>query len=163
MIPPSSHPSQLRNLIEAIDEVAPERKTRVAPVFHRLAEEIKRKGMIIIISDLFVPVPELLKGLQHFKHRRHDVLLFHVMDPMEISFDFDENTLFEGLEGYPSLLAEPRALRKAYREAVDRFITDVRRGATGYRIDYKLIRTSDHLDTVLSTYLASRSRVGKRR
>lgn len=158
LFPPSSHPSMLKNLIESIDEVTPDRKSRVGPVFHRLAEEIKKRGMIILISDLFVPVPELLKGLQHFKHRRHDVLLFHVMDPMELSFDFKENTLFDGLESYPKLLAEPRALRKAYREAVGRFLTDVRRGATGYRIDYVLLKTSDSLGVALSSYLASRGR-----
>jgi uncharacterized protein (DUF58 family) len=158
MIPPSAHPSALKNLIEAIDVVEPQRKTDVGPVFHRLAEEIKRRGMIIVISDFFVPVPQLLKGLQHLKHRRHDVLLFHVMDPMELSFDFKENTLFKGMEERPDLLAEPRALRKAYREAVDRFITEVRRGSTGYRIDYRLIRTSDSLDAALSSYLASRGR-----
>ncbi|MCZ6602755.1 MAG: DUF58 domain-containing protein [Planctomycetota bacterium] len=158
LIPPSSHPSMLKNLIDAVDAVAPGKKTRVAPVFHRLAEEIKRRGMIILISDLFVPVPELLKGLQHFKHRRHDVLLFHVMDPKEISFDFKENTLFKGMEGYPDLLAEPRSLRKAYRSAVQRFITDVRRGSTAFRIDYNLIQTSESLGTALSSYLASRNR-----
>ena len=158
MIPASSHPSTLKNLIEAIDEVKPQRKTNVAPVFHRLAEEIKRKGMIIVISDLFVPVADLLKGLQHLKHRRHEVLVFHVMDPMELSFDFKDNTLFKGMEEYPDLLAEPRALRKAYRQAVDSFITEIKRGSTAHRIDYTLIRTSHQLDVALSTYLASRGR-----
>ena len=162
VMPPSSHPSTLLNLIETIDDASTTRKTSLAPVFHRLAEEIKRKGMVVVISDFFVPVPDLLAGLQHLKHKRHEVLLFHVMDEKEITFDFKDNTLFRGMEGYGDLLAEPRNLRQAYVEAVERFIQQIRRGSTAHRIDYTLLKTSDPLDVALSTYLATRSKTRTR-
>jgi uncharacterized protein (DUF58 family) len=138
-------------------EAAPgERKTSAGPIFHDLAERFKKRGIAIIFSDLFDDVEAILAGLKHFRHRRHEVVLFHVLDPAEIDFPFDQMTLFRGLEDLPELLAEPRALRSAYLEELQKFTHRIKQGCRQQRIDYVPVRTDQSLEVVLSSYLASR-------
>jgi hypothetical protein len=93
------------------------------------------------------------RGLEMLKHRRHDVLVFHVLDDDEMSFPFAGTTRFEGMEELPNLLCDPRALRDGYLEALDEYLTEVRRGCSRRGIDYTLVRTGDYLDAVLSKFL----------
>ena len=158
IIPPSAHPSTLRTLLTIADEASLDRKTNVAALFGRMAEEIKRRGLVVIISDLMTDRAEILRGLQHLRYRRHEVIVFHILDPEELDFSFRENVLFKGMEGMGDLLAEPKALRAAYLDAVDRFMTDVRRGCRDTGVDYVQLRTSDPLEIALSAYLARRAR-----
>ena len=88
--------------------------------------------------------------------RRHDILVFHVMDDDEMNFPFTGTTQFEGMEELPDLLCDPRALRDGYMEALEEYLVEVRRGCTRLGIDYQLIRTSDYLDAVLSKFLHHR-------
>ncbi|MBI3464611.1 MAG: DUF58 domain-containing protein, partial [Planctomycetes bacterium] len=81
---PSSHPSHLKQLFHVMDETVPERKTAVGPIFHDLAERLKHRAVVIILSDLFDDVAPMMAGLKHFRHRRHDVIVFHVLDPAEM-------------------------------------------------------------------------------
>src|SRR5262249_31320228 len=100
-------------------------------------------------------------GLKHFRHRRHEVVIFHVLDPAELDFPFRQTTLFKGLEQLPDVLADPAALRKAYLEQFNRFLREVKTGCRNPRIDYVPMRTDQPLDVALSSYLASRMmRVG---
>jgi hypothetical protein len=98
----------------------------------------------------------VLAGLKHFRHRRHEVVIFQVLDPAEIDFPFQDTTLFKGLESFPHVLSEPRALRKTYQEEFESFLTEVRRGCRGNNIDHVLMRTDQRLDIALSAYLAAR-------
>ena len=111
---------------------------------------------MIIFSDLLDDVDSLLAGLKHFRHRRHEVVLFHVLDPAEVDFPFDEMMLFRGLEGLPELVAEPRALRQAYLDELQKFTHRLKQGCRQQRIDYVPVRTDQSLEVVLSSYLASR-------
>jgi uncharacterized protein (DUF58 family) len=110
----------------------------------------------VILSDLFDDVPAMLAGLKHFRHRRHEVVLFHVLDPAELDFPFQQVTLFKGLEELPDVLTDPRALRKAYLQEFQGFLNQVRQGCRALRIDYVEMRTDQPLDVALSSYLASR-------
>ena len=92
--------------------------------------------MVVIFSDLFDDVPAMLAGLKHFRHRRHEVILFHVLDPAELDFPFQEATLFKGLEQLPNVLSDPRALRKAYLSEFGAFLRQVRQGCRAQRADY---------------------------
>ena len=152
----SSHPSHLKQLLHVMDESVPERKTSIGPIFHDLAERLKKRGIVLILSDLFDDVGSLLAGLKHFRHRRHEVILFHVLDPAELDFPFDQVTLFKGLEELPDVLTDPRALRKAYLQEFNEFLRQVRQGCRAQRIDYLELRTDQPLDVALSSYLASR-------
>jgi glycine/D-amino acid oxidase-like deaminating enzyme len=96
------------------------------------------------------------RGLEMLKHRRHDVLVFHVMDDDELTFPFTGSTRFEGMEEQPHLLCDPRALRDGYLEALEEFLVEVRRGCVRRAIDYMLVKTGDYLDASLSKFLHQR-------
>ena len=152
----SSNPSHLKQLLHVMENVQPRRKTHAGPIFHDLAERLKRRGLVIVLSDLFDDVPSMLAGLKHFRHRRHEVVVFHVLDPAELDFPFRQTTLFHGLEQLADVLTDPRAMRKAYLAEFEKFLHAVRRGCRSQRIDYVLLRTDQPLDVALSSYLASR-------
>ena len=157
-LPPSSHPSHLKLLLHELSQTEPDHLTDVADVFHRLAEQIPRRGLVVLLSDLFLDLDSLRRSLQHFRHKRHEVVVLHVMHEDELEFPFQDNTLFRGLEIDREVLTEPRALRQAYLEAVGRFLGRVRRLCAAGGIDYMLMSTSDPLDAALASYLAFRQR-----
>jgi len=152
----NSNPSHLRQILKVLESVDPREKTATGPIFHELAERLRRRGVVLILSDLFDDVPSMLAGLKHFRHRRHDVVIFHVLDPAELEFPFHRPTLFRGLEQLPDVLTDPRSLRRAYLEEFTRFRHEVRRGCRSYQMDYQTMRTDQSLDVALSSYLASR-------
>ena len=113
--------------------------------------------MVAIFSDFFDDVPRILAGLKHFRHRRHEVIVFHILDPAELEFPFRETTLFKGMEGLPEILTEPHALRRAYQAEIRDYLSEIKKGCQMINIDYVPLRTDQDLDGPLSTYLASRS------
>lgn len=154
----SSNPSHMEQMLHVMEESRPERKTSTGPIFHDLAERFKKRGIVVILSDLFDDVASMLAGLKHFRHRRHEVVVLHVLDPAELEFPFQEATLFEGLEDWPDVVAEPRALRNAYLDEFNRYLRELQQGCRMHRIDYVPVRTDQSLEVVLSSYLASRQR-----
>jgi uncharacterized protein (DUF58 family) len=158
-LPASSHPNHLKLLLHELQETHPDEKTDVSTVFPELARQIRRRGMIVLFSDLFLPIPTLAESLKQFRLRRHEVIVFHVMDNDELTFPFEDNTLFRGLEDPVQLHTEPRALRRSYLEAVERFLADVRKTCASAGVDYVLMNTKDPLDAVLGSYLTFRSKI----
>jgi len=156
LINASANPSHLKQLLYVMENSRPQRKTRTGPIFHDLAERLKRRGLVLILSDLFDDVPSMMAGLKHFRHRRHEVVVFHVLDPAELDFPFRQTTLFRGMEELPDVLTDPRALRGAYLDEFGKFLQSVRKGCRAQRIDYVLLRTDQSLEVALSSYLASR-------
>jgi len=155
-IPTSSSMGHLRPILGTLASSTAQNKTDLGIVLNTLAERIQRRGLIILISDLFDRPEVILKSLQHFSHKRHDVIVFHVLDEYELTFPFERMTLFEGLEEYPKLLVDPRSLRKAYLEEVNRFCEEMRKGCVKQMIDYVRISTDQDLDVELTKYLAGR-------
>ena len=155
-IPTSSSMGHLRPILGTLASSNAQNKTDLGVVLNTLAERIQRRGLIVLISDLFDKPETLLKSLQHFSHKRHDVIVFHVLDEYELTFPFERMTLFEGLEEYPKQLVDPRSLRKAYLEEVNKFCEEVRRGCVKQMVDYVRISTDQDLDVELTKYLASR-------
>jgi len=156
LVRPSSNPSHLEQILHVMQEATADRKTATGPIFHDLAERFKKRGIVVILSDLFDDVDSMMAGLKHFRHRRHEVVLFHVLDPAELDFPFKKTTLFRGLEELPQVLVEPRSLRKAYLREFDAYVRRLKRGCRMHRIDYVQMRTDQSLDVALSSYLASR-------
>ena len=152
----SSNPSHLKQLLHVMEESVPERKTNTGPIFHDLAERLKKRGVVVILSDLFDDVNSMLAGLKHFRHRRHEVILFHVLDPAELDFPFRQMTLFKGMEQLPDVLTDPRALRQAYLKEFGAFLQAVKKGCRAQHVDYVQLRTDQSLEIALSSYLASR-------
>ena len=155
-IPTSSSMGHLRPILGTLAQSEGKNKTDLGAVLNTLAERIQRRGLIILISDLFDKPDVILKSLQHFSHKRHDVIVFHVLDEYELTFPFERMTLFEGLEDYPKQLIDPRSLRKAYLAEVNQFCEDIRKGCVKQMIDYVRISTDQDLDVQLTKYLASR-------
>ncbi len=160
-IPPSSAPSHLRILLDAMGMESSGTKSGIGETLHDIAERMKRRGIALLFSDLFTDIDQLLRGMRHLKHKRHEVILFHVLDADEITFPFKNATRFEGLEDEEALTIEPNAIRKQYLEAFSEFVKQVEKGCREMGADYVQLRTDLPVDTTLSKYLASRSAQGK--
>jgi uncharacterized protein (DUF58 family) len=156
IVPPRSQHTHIDALIKAMDVSRPREKTDLEKILRRVAESTANRGMIVLISDLLADREQLFRGLELLRHRRHDVLVFHVMDDDELNFPFAGTTRFEGMEELPQLTCDPRALRDGYLEALEEYLVEVRRGAARQGIDYTLVRTGDYLDAVLSKFLHHR-------
>lgn len=156
-VPLSSSPSHLRNLVGVLSEEPGQDATDMGEVLARVADRIKRKSLLILISDLFDTPEQIDKGLRQLRHDRHEVMLFHLMDPDELQFPFQRMTRFEGLEDYPDLLANPNALREAYLKEVEGYLGHVKKQCRNNRIHYGLVDTSRRFDVVLTEFLAARS------
>lgn len=156
LVRPAGNPSRIKDILQIMDQAAAERKTSTGPIFHELAERFKKRGIVIVISDLFDDVEAMLAGLSHLRHRRHEVILLHVLDPAELEFPFEQVTLFQGLEQMPQVLVEPRGLRKAYLAEFNDYLWRLRRGCRMHQIDHVLMRTDQPVEAVLSSFLASR-------
>ncbi|MCG3181390.1 MAG: hypothetical protein BIFFINMI_03778 [Phycisphaerae bacterium] len=154
---PSNHPTHWKTLIHEMAGKTGPKKTGIRAVLDDLAERMGRRGLVAVFSDLFDSVDEILAGLKHMRYRRHEVILFHLLDPDERTFPFKQTTLFEGMEQMPHILTEPRALRQRYLEEVDLFCSRLKKGCRDMGVDYHLMDTSDRLDVTLSQYLAARS------
>jgi uncharacterized protein (DUF58 family) len=156
LIRPSSNPTQLKGLLRVMEQADARRKTRTGPIFHELAERLTRRGIVVVLSDLFDDVDSMLAGLKHFRHRKHDVIVFHLVDPAELDFPFHEITMFKGLEALGEVVTDPRSLRTAYLREVNAYLQQVRTGCRAQQVDYLLVRTDRPLEAVLTKFLAAR-------
>ena len=155
-VPAKSSPAHLRLLLHELNIAAGAKKTNLDTLFHDLAERIQRRGMIVVISDLFFDVEKILLGLRHFRHKRHEVIVLNVLARDEVEFDFQNMTLFDGMEDWGELLVNPRAIKEAYRAEVDEFTRTMKSGCLRNQIDFVQITTDTKLDVALSAYLAAR-------
>jgi len=162
VVPPSAKANHIKLLVHALDTAETKEKTSIELICHNLAEKIDRRGMVCLISDLFVDIEGLIRGLQHFRHRNHEVMVLHVLDEDELTFPFQGNTQFEGLEDTGRLTVQPRALREGYLEAIQTFCSDLQRRCVAQQIDYKLVSTADNLGAALSSFLAAKAAAAKK-
>ena len=146
-------------IFDVLEQTRPQGETQLVPVLHELAETIRQRALIVILSDLFVE-PELLRGcFQHLRFRKHDVAVFHLLDPQELSFDFRRPMRFLDMEGGPSIFAEPneiaeryhKALRQLPRRRCSRSCSSRPSTITASRID-------DDYEQVLMRFLVGRTR-----
>jgi len=156
IVPSRSQTTHIDAICNAMHVSKPRDKTDIERILRRITETIPQRGMIILVSDFLVDREPLLKGLEMLCQRRHDILVFHVLDDDEVTFPFAGTTRFEGMEELPHLLCDPRALRDGYLEALEEYLVEVRRGCTRLGIDYQLVGTGDYLDAVLSKFLSHR-------
>jgi uncharacterized protein (DUF58 family) len=153
---PASQPSHFKECLRILSGGPGGEKTNLGATLHDLAERIRRRGLVLLFSDLFDDENEIVSGLQHLRYGRHEVVVFHVLDAAELDFPFSESTLFRGLEGLPELLTDPRGVRDSYLENLRRFMAAVERGCRNQNIDYVLLRTDAEIGPALAAYLAKR-------
>src|SRR5437763_550772 len=121
MVRPAGNPSHLEQLLSVMEAAAPKQKTAAGPIFHELAQRLTRRGVVIVLSDFLDDLASLAAGLTHFRYRKHDVILLHVLDPAELEFPFRGPTDFVGLEGFPGVPADPQIIRSAYLQELSNF------------------------------------------
>jgi uncharacterized protein (DUF58 family) len=155
-IQPRQGPGHLRLLMEKLENNQAGGETTLADTFHHLAESLKRRGLVIILSDLFDDADPLVAALKHFRHQKHEVLVLQVLDPAEIEFPFDDVTRIEDMENGREITSDPRAFRKAYLDELGKHLDTIRAGCRSATIDYVVARTDQPFDLFLGTYLARR-------
>jgi uncharacterized protein (DUF58 family) len=158
-IPPRAHPTQFRRILDSLDGIEPGGETDVGAVLHEAAERTKRRGLIIVISDLIDNEESIASGLGHFRHNNHEVIVFHTMDPAELEFPYDRLTRFKDMEGAGRVVVNPKSLRARYLSRINQFTDTVKRDCFERRISYELCDTSQPYDRFLAAYLDKRSRI----
>jgi uncharacterized protein (DUF58 family) len=122
----------------------------------QLAEIASRRSLIMIFSDLFDDRAEALKRLLQLRARKNDVAVFHLLDPAELTFPFDDLTLFLSMEDERKLEVNPREIKRSYLTEFQAFLSQVRSSCAEADVDYELVRTDERLDSVLLRFLARR-------
>lgn len=157
---PQSKAGHLRTVLGTIERLSPARGTTVVEQLHRTAELLTRRGIVVLISDLYDDPEEIIGGLEHLKFKGNEVIVFHVLDEQEMDFDFNEPVLLEDSETDEQMQILPDVLRADYIRAVKEHIDALRDGTTRNKIDYEVLKTSAPLDAALFSYLARRSEMG---
>lgn len=159
IIPPKAKKSQVYELLKAISEIKPSEKTKTALCLNSIAEKIKKRGLIIIISDLFDDVESILMALKHFRHKKNEVIVFQILDPLERSFAFGRDAIFKDLETEEEMTTQPYQIQKAYTDAMNTFLNSIRTSCLNSGIEYNLIDTSMPFDKALFSYLSKRAKL----
>jgi len=156
-IPPRAKRGYLMEILHALEERRPSGETNVGKILEEVAGKMRRRGLVILISDLLDEPEEILKGLRLFRFKGNDVIVFHLLDAAELELPFDGNILFEDIEESSlRVTADPQAIRKVYRKVVEEFVDHLRKECREQAIDYQLLSTSTPLDQVLVSYLGWR-------
>ena len=155
-LPTLSRRDQLNAIINSLNTDTPANKTGLYEILLESAETYPRRGLMVLISDLFGDPQPTLRGLRLLRQRGHDVLVLQVMDDDELEFPFTGSATFEDLESDTRLTCNPKALRDGYLEAVEEFLAVLRRGCAQAGVDYALVRTRDPLDAALAEFLSRR-------
>jgi uncharacterized protein (DUF58 family) len=159
-VPPCSRSGQLRTILGCIERLQPGRGTALSNQMHRVAEMLTRRGIIVLISDMYEESEALITGLEHLRFRGNEVIVFHVMDRQEMEFEFNEPVVLEDCETQEQMHVLPDLLREEYRRAVQMHVEAIKLGAAQNRIDYELLKTSEPLDAALFSFLARRCEFG---
>ncbi len=156
-IPPRSRVSHMRTILSELESGKPGGETELGKVFHDLVPKLHRRGLLIIISDCFGEVANFLKALAHFRHARHEILVFQIWHPDELSFQFKGWTQFECMErdGVKHLL-DPAILRQAYLANLEKFRSDLTRGCRRHKVDLVPFTTDEPYAKALAAYLSRR-------
>jgi uncharacterized protein (DUF58 family) len=142
---------------ETVSDSAGRNACPTGPLWQRLAERIPRRSMVILVSDAFAPLPELLLGLRRFRHARHEVLLLQVVAPEEADFPFRHGTRFRSLEDGRQITIDPQRFRADYRRAFDEFIEKLRHESGRMGVDHYLLRTDRPVAEALGEFLMRRA------
>lgn len=157
-IPPRRIPAHLSAVFDVLEQARPKGETRLAAALHELAETARQRALVVIFSDLFIDPTELRGCFEHLRFRKHDVAVFHLLDPLELSFEFRRPTRFLDLEGGEAVFAEPNAIAERYHRALAVYLEQVRRIVLESAVDYRRVDLAEDYERVLSRFLIERSR-----
>ena len=156
-IKPSNSPAQWRIITSELTQVPRLKKTRTGRILDQLAEKLTHRSLLVLLSDFFDDMDSIQQGLRHLRYKKHEVMAFQVLDPMEVAFPFEDVTLFKGLEEMGELLTEPRALREGYLAQLQLFTDSLKKICRTMHIDFARMNSGEPLDVALSGFLATRA------
>ena len=154
---PSNSPGQWKTITHELLLVPRLKKTGTGRVLDQLAEKLTHRSLVVVLSDFFDDMDSVQQGLRHLRYRKHEVIAFQVLDPMEVEFPFQDVTLFKGLEEMGELLTEPQSLRQGYLAELSEFTSQLKRICRGLHIDFTQLNSGQPLDVALSGFLAVRA------
>jgi len=158
-LPPRLGPSHLQRVLGELDRIKAGGDTSLAGPMTSMAEGLKRRGLVIIISDLLDSVDALRSALSRFRFQGHDLIVFHIMDNAELTFPFDSLTEFTDLESGQQTTVSPAGMRATYMRELKQYLSDVQKACADVKADYSLFDTQAPLELALSEYLHRRSRL----
>ena len=153
-IPPRRNASHLQIILDAL----PTGGTQLVPMLHELAEKARRRALVVILSDCFCDGAELRDALQHLRFQKHDLALFHLLDPLELAFEFDRPVRFVDMEGSQSIVTEPATVRAEYQAQLKRFLGKLRDDCHEFNADYRRVTIDQPYGQVLADFLTERAR-----
>ncbi|MDA7684042.1 DUF58 domain-containing protein [Akkermansiaceae bacterium] len=155
-IPPSRRPAQLQHIFESLASVEPKGETGLIEALHTVAEKIQQRALVIVLSDFFVESDELAATLQHLRFRKHDIAMFHLLDPQEVAFHFERPHRFVDLEEGTAVVAEPNLIVDEYHAALNEFLEATEKGSYDVNADYQLLQTDANIEEVVSNFVTGR-------
>lgn len=158
-LPPKVTRAYLQEILKNLVNIKASEKTNTAKCLSSVAEKINRKGLVIIISDFLDDVDSIVQSVKHFRYKKNDVIVFQILDPMERSFAFGKDAIFQDMETEEELSTQPFQIHKAYKQAMDEFIGKIKKECLNSNIDYYLVDTSTPFDKVLLSYIQKRSKL----
>ncbi len=158
-IPPKATSQNLKVILTTLANVRGFGQTNTAASLNSVAERIKRRGLVIVFSDLFDNQEAVINSLKHFRYKKNEVIVFQVLDPLEMDFAIDSPTIFKDMETNTELLSQPLSVIQSYKDAVKSFIDNYKKACRSNNIDYVLISTKTPFYTALLEYLNKRKRL----
>lgn len=158
-MPPRSMGSYLRQIAKQLQNAQLGSDTHIADALHQVADQFRRRGLIILISDLLDDPAEVIKGLKHFRHDQHEVIVFHILDRQEVEFNFHGNVLFKDLESQEKIKTQPFLIKEQYRQRMQSFLKTYQLETSKNNIEYQLILTDEPLTVALTKFLSKRKRL----
>ena len=159
-MPPHATRTYLREILKVLQSLEAANRTATAETLHAVAERIKRRGLVIVLSDLLDDPRQVMTALKHFRHRKNEVIVMQILDPLERSFAFDRDAVFRDLETDERMTTQPWHIQQAYREEMGRFLGFYKRECLQNNIDYVLLDTSTPFDVALFEFLHKRQKMG---
>ena len=159
-MPPHATKAYLRRILLELEHLVPGQTTGTAPALHQMAERITRRGLVIVLSDLFDDPSQVIAALKHFRHNHHEVLVMQVLDPLERTFAFGNDAIFKDLETKEEMMTQPFHIQSAYRQTMQGFLERYKRECRENTIDYVMLDTATPFDAALFRYLNKRKKIG---
>jgi len=157
-IPPRRNPAHLRVILETLEKTEAHGQTGLMSALHDLAEKVRRRALVVVISDFFCDLEPLLHCFQHVRFQKHDLALFQLLDRAELEFRFDRPVRFVDLESSFSVVTEPATVREEYLRELELFLEGLRAGCHEYGVDYRQVVTDQEGEKAVAEFLVQRSR-----
>ncbi len=157
-IPPRRGARHLRAILDRMESLKATGESDLPHALHVVAEKLPRRGVVVIVSDLFTDIESLTSSVRHLQHRKHDVALFHLLDSAEVDFDFDQPMKFIDLEDGSSMLSDPIIVGENYRQVVAKYLADLQQLVRATGIDYRRISLKSDIAEELAGFLNSRAK-----